>query len=193
MSSNNEPVLYTNWYTDEPNNLGTENCVEMYWIMKWNDIPCNHQAYSVCQKVSDDEIVQEISKEQCQYNWIGDGYCDDETNLAKCQFDGGDCCQRDRLTHFCTDCLCYDSDDGHTVSQPLFDCNRCVFPFTYSGVTYDSCTDAEFYTLWCATDVTTEDEVTNGGWAICKNTNCKSPTPLVSSAGNISVLSKTEY
>ena len=24
--------------------------------------------------------------------WAGDGYCDDSTNTAECNFDNGDCC-----------------------------------------------------------------------------------------------------
>ena len=24
--------------------------------------------------------------------WVNDGFCDDETNIESCQFDGGDCC-----------------------------------------------------------------------------------------------------
>jgi len=27
----------------------------------------------------------------CKQGWIGDGFCDDENNVAECQFDGGDC------------------------------------------------------------------------------------------------------
>ena len=25
-------------------------------------------------------------------DWVGDGYCDDETNSENCNYDGGDCC-----------------------------------------------------------------------------------------------------
>ena len=25
-------------------------------------------------------------------NYVGDGYCDDETNIPACNYDGGDCC-----------------------------------------------------------------------------------------------------
>ena len=28
----------------------------------------------------------------CENNWMGDGVCDDETNLFECAFDYGDCC-----------------------------------------------------------------------------------------------------
>ena len=40
--------------------------------------------------------------------WIGDGYCDDETNNAGCNFDGGDCCGIAVDTQYCTDCICYE-------------------------------------------------------------------------------------
>ena len=39
--------------------------------------------------------------------WIGDGYCDDETNNAGCHFDGGDCCGNNIDTQYCNDCICF--------------------------------------------------------------------------------------
>ena len=40
--------------------------------------------------------------------WIGDGYCDDETNNVGCLFDGGDCCGSATNTQYCTLCICYE-------------------------------------------------------------------------------------
>jgi hypothetical protein len=42
------------------------------------------------------------------WKWLGDGFCDDETNTEGCQFDGGDCCGIDTNTVYCTECLCYE-------------------------------------------------------------------------------------
>ena len=28
----------------------------------------------------------------CMISWVGDGYCDDNNNVAGCWYDGGDCC-----------------------------------------------------------------------------------------------------
>jgi len=45
-------------------------------------------------------------------SWIGDKYCDDETNNPECNYDGGDCCKKfdikgsDCWDSFCTDCQC---------------------------------------------------------------------------------------
>ena len=41
----------------------------------------------------------------CNTNWIGDGYCNDETNKFKCNYDGGDCCVNINVDH-CSDCNC---------------------------------------------------------------------------------------
>ena len=38
--------------------------------------------------------------------WVGDGICDDITNIIECDYDGGDCCMSDVITEFCTECLC---------------------------------------------------------------------------------------
>ena len=38
---------------------------------------------------------------------IGDGICDDFTNIAECGYDGGDCCGDDVNTDHCDECICY--------------------------------------------------------------------------------------
>ena len=44
----------------------------------------------------------------CDYynDWIGDGLCDDVTNLVECNHDGGDCCGDDVKTTYCEVCEC---------------------------------------------------------------------------------------
>ena len=37
---------------------------------------------------------------------VGDGYCDDETNIAECSYDGGDCCGLNVNRKFCRTCKC---------------------------------------------------------------------------------------
>ena len=49
-----------------------------------------------------------ISKE-CPYGTLlGDGLCDDESNNAECNFDGGDCCGDCINTDHCSECHCHD-------------------------------------------------------------------------------------
>ena len=39
--------------------------------------------------------------------WLVDnGYCNDETNNADCNYDGGDCCLSSPYTDHCSDCAC---------------------------------------------------------------------------------------
>ena len=45
---------------------------------------------------------------------VGDGYCDDEVNVAECSYDGGDCCGENPNTKFCKACECF--QEG-TLSQ----------------------------------------------------------------------------
>ena len=37
---------------------------------------------------------------------IGDGFCNDETNNADCNYDGGDCCVNINMT-YCSNCTCH--------------------------------------------------------------------------------------
>ena len=41
-------------------------------------------------------------------DWIGDGFCDDETNNKGCLFDGGDCCLAFSWHEICTLCFCHE-------------------------------------------------------------------------------------
>ena len=38
--------------------------------------------------------------------YIGNGFCSDENNNAKCHFDGGDCCGLNVDTTYCMECTC---------------------------------------------------------------------------------------
>ena len=40
-------------------------------------------------------------------SWVGDNFCDDETNTVKCNYDGGDCCGANSDHSFCTYCVCF--------------------------------------------------------------------------------------
>ena len=53
--------------------------------------------------------------------WVGDGYCDDETNIVDCGYDGGDCCLDSIMTDYCTECQCHETDDqaGSGTTQTL--------------------------------------------------------------------------
>ena len=51
-------------------------------------------------------------------HWIGDGFCNDKTNTAECDYDGGDCCVNIN-TDYCIECTCYHEDNcvlGYTPS-----------------------------------------------------------------------------
>ena len=44
----------------------------------------------------------------CAYlSLIGDGFCNDETNNANCNYDQGDCCYSNINTELCSECVCY--------------------------------------------------------------------------------------
>ena len=45
-------------------------------------------------------------------HYVGDGFCDDETNVLNCGWDGGDCCLEDTITYHCTECFCKGDPNG---------------------------------------------------------------------------------
>jgi hypothetical protein len=50
---------------------------------------------------------------------VGNGICNDETNIADCGYDGGDCCGNCVVTEHCDNCTCLAGvlDDG--ITNPL--------------------------------------------------------------------------
>ena len=38
---------------------------------------------------------------------VGNGYCNDEANIATCNYDGGDCCGVCGIKDYCVECLCH--------------------------------------------------------------------------------------
>ena len=46
--------------------------------------------------------------------------------------------------------------------------DSCIFPFTYKGVTYQSCTKTDSVEAWCATEVTSSGKVVTNKWGDCE-------------------------
>ena len=57
--------------------------------------------------------------------FVGDGFCDDESNNKACNYDGGDCCVDVVYTDFCWDCLCLENEKGtYSASHYIIEPNR---------------------------------------------------------------------
>jgi hypothetical protein len=75
------------------------------------------------------------TKETCitgvTHVFIGDGVCNDETNIAECEFDGGDCCTNPNMVG---DGICNDETnrlgcnyDGGDCCGPAVSCKSPCF------------------------------------------------------------------
>ena len=56
---------------------------------------------------------------------IGDGYCNDETNNADCNYDGGDCCGTCVNVDHCSECECLGGVTGDGVPNALVGNGYC--------------------------------------------------------------------
>ena len=76
-------------------------------------------------------------------NWVGDGYCDDETNNEDCEYDGGDCCGNCVNAKFCIECVCSDETPTNTwiqrdaTSNPLVGDGYCEDEMNNENCNYD--------------------------------------------------------
>ena len=56
---------------------------------------------------------------------VGDGVCNDETNTANCNFDGGDCCLNVINKEYCSECKCFLKEFCGTGFHPLVGDGLC--------------------------------------------------------------------
>ena len=109
---------------------------------------CGQADLSACEdcicKDPDNTELRNIVK--CKYPFFrGNGKCDDENNIAECQWDGGDCCGCSMKKGFCTECQCKDqsmlamenSPDWCCVQSKLND-GICHVENNNEGCFYDS-------------------------------------------------------
>ena len=67
------------------------------------------------------------SKGCANARWVGDGNCDDITNILICNYDGGDCCIEAIITDYCSECRCFEEVESTTATATttiaLLSCN----------------------------------------------------------------------
>ena len=90
-------------------NINSEHCTECTCFHQETCLAGLNHAF-----VSDGVCNEETNIAECDYdggdccpnpNMVGDAICHDETNLLGCNFDGGDCCVNVN-TDSCSDCNC---------------------------------------------------------------------------------------
>jgi len=103
--------------------------------------------------------------------WIGDQQCDDDTNNAECQWDGGDCCGPNVNEDFCEVCECLDPgntpDQCVTTNEVKVKGAPCHFPFVYKNIAYNHCTKVDHNAYWCSTQVDSMGKHIVGKWGNC--------------------------
>ena len=66
------------------------------------------QKLSKKQSVTMSTLAASTTTHQCtKSDWIGDGYCDDDTNNEECDYDGDDCCGESIFADYCSQCTCH--------------------------------------------------------------------------------------
>ena len=57
---------------------------------------------------------------QCtKSDWIGDGFCDDETNNPECDYDGDDCCGEALFADYCSECTCVRNETNQNLMYTI--------------------------------------------------------------------------
>ena len=56
---------------------------------------------------------------------VQNGFCNDETNIAACNYDGGDCCGSCVLTEYCSNCDCLGGLTSVEITNPLIGNGLC--------------------------------------------------------------------
>ena len=72
---------------------GTRTLIQLKTTIYASDsIASTTEDWSNNATISDGTSLANLINCESQSTWINDGFCDDETNIESCQFDGGDCC-----------------------------------------------------------------------------------------------------
>ena len=94
--------------------------------------PCNYDNGDCCgHDVNSDHCLQckchheETCEAGVTHSYIGDGYCNDETNNAACGYDGGDCCGSCVNTEYCLNCDCLGGITSVEITNPLVGNGLC--------------------------------------------------------------------
>ena len=56
---------------------------------------------------------------------VGNGFCNDETNIDACNYDGRDCCGPCVLTQYCSNCDCLGGLTSVQITNPLIGNGLC--------------------------------------------------------------------
>ena len=68
---------------------------------------------------------------------VGDGYCNDETNMLSCGFDGGDCCFTCTSNTTCESCDCHTGNNWQDKSDSLNGNGYCNIETNNAKCGYD--------------------------------------------------------
>ena len=68
---------------------------------------------------------------------VGNGFCNDDTNIAECDYDGGDCCGYCVVTEHCEDCACLGNINSDEVTNPLVGDGVCNDETNNAACNYD--------------------------------------------------------
>ena len=73
---------------------------------------------------------------------VGNGFCNDESNIASCNYDGGDCCGSCIVTDSCLACECLNQNPRDVMmnssSNPLVGNGYCNDETNNEGCNFDS-------------------------------------------------------
>jgi hypothetical protein len=67
---------------------------------------------------------------------VGNGFCDDDTNIAECDYDGGDCCGC-VITEHCEDCACLGNITNGEITNPFVGNSFCNDETNNPNCNYD--------------------------------------------------------
>ena len=96
---------------------------------------------------------------------VGDRVCNDETNNAECNYDGGDCCLYNMNTYYCSECNCYDQGKCAVGLFPLVGNGNCNDETNTVECNYDDgdCCLSETITDHCSECICYGQEICKAG------------------------------
>ena len=108
---------------------------------------------------------------------VGNGFCNDETNIGACIYDGGDCCGSCIITEYCSNCDCLGGLTNVGITNALVGNGYCDEGTNKTECNYDGgdcCSNSDMVDNGICNDETNNLECNYDGGDCCgPDISCK--------------------
>ena len=143
VNVNTDYCFYCTCYLDKVCAAGY-HLADGYCNDETNNLECNYDGGDCCGHNINTKYCTEckcLHQETClagvNHALVGNGFCNDETNIPECNYDGGDCCGPCIDLEYCSECACFGGMLTDGITNPLIGNGICNDAMNNETCSYD--------------------------------------------------------